>query len=1202
MAQARRRVSYVILPPDGPVPHLQLPPHGVSRLGCTGPLLRQAGGHGQDKDIPKRARHRHRLGVSSLALDTSTQLTGRSAPEGILYSGGRDGMVISWDLEMPMKKRKLKQDAGDFRRGVGRWELMTGWGDDVIAEEAEDADDRPTSDGDVLGEVTAFASRRRRQSQSSLPYEQQWETDLDLCKPGQPSNFRQSAQLHMDWINDILLCNHNQTVVSASSDGTIKAWNPHSSTGSEPSRIGVHSDYVRCLTHCREQNWIASGSFDRTIKLWDLGRSSNPDPLITLNPGVAMAPKSSVYAIAADPYGHSIASGSPERVVRLWDPRSGRRTGKLVGHTDNIRAILISEDSRYLLTGSADASVKLWSLTSQKCLHTFTHHTESVWSLFSSHPSLEIFYSGDRSGLVCKVDVEDCSDVAEGECVVLCQDSGQGMSSSEGINSIVAMDDNLLWTATGNSSIHRWRVPQRRCIRANTLLVDAEHDRHDNSPATTMRRQRRQNSAEESVDAVGPAPAPRNSITSSIQSLSSDNWLPQRDREDETTLCGIPFASLVKLVSASDPFATYSSSTRGRDPEVATLYSAASIMSVPRASLPIHSVLRVHTSPIQSSRTEDTVLPVPTARAEYEERELAADAEPLHKAPDNVIKGDHGLVRCIILNDRLHALTIDTSGEVAVWDIVRCLCRGRFRREDVAAISHRSSSVAGSSGGEKERSPREVLDSVRERVEGEGVALSWATADTKAGVLVINMDEKCFEAEVYADEVGFAHDRHFNDESKLNIGKWVLRNLFLGFIREEQRMRRHRDRRGSEDSHHSTSPDRHRRSVRPSTTVVASSHMIPAISPTISSTCSSPLLSPLIPLHPIAQESNVAPAAISQSSSLAGNDDATPTPRILMHQRLRSTTIDSSTPTGSSTPKEGDYFSVRRQISSQTSDELSGWAAQRSEPVSQSPSTPGGFIGLFKNLGKSKRPVSDVGPSTTPIHGVVAATTDTQTSTADRESPGEPAAEVVNTPLQKLLSGTWIPPSSSEAPTHNLPPNLIILISEAGSPNYNIIYHGTVGSIAHDTHVLEEAMPMWLIEYLLLNKVVAPVQVKISFVLLPYPSKDSDTEPLPELINTAQSKLTANRFLRVRKLIIHVQEKLDKISSNSNSRAASIRTSVESAGHHERARSPRPRPEDLYEILCNEILLPLDMSLAAVRYYVWKQSTELTMHYRRKGS
>lgn len=101
---------------------------------------------------------------------------------------------------------------------------------------------------------------------------------------------------------------------------------------------------------------MASGSFDRTIKLWDItrtGEASASDPLVTLNPADASAPKSSVYAIAADPYGRTVASGSPERVVRLWDPRSAKRTGKLVGHTDNIRAILISEDSRYVGSDSS---------------------------------------------------------------------------------------------------------------------------------------------------------------------------------------------------------------------------------------------------------------------------------------------------------------------------------------------------------------------------------------------------------------------------------------------------------------------------------------------------------------------------------------------------------------------------------------------------------------------------------------------------------------------------------------------------------------------------------------------------------------------------------------------------------------------------------------------------------------------------------
>jgi WD repeat-containing protein 48 len=128
----------------------------------------------------------------------------------------------------------------------------------------------------------------------------------------------------------------------------------------------MHSDYVRCLAACRTQNWIASGSFDRTIKLWDLTRGqASPDPLITLHPADPHAPKSSVYALAADPFGHAVASGGPERVVRMWDPRTGKRsgaccehlsifwyssirTGKLVGHTDNIRAILLSEDAKYV--------------------------------------------------------------------------------------------------------------------------------------------------------------------------------------------------------------------------------------------------------------------------------------------------------------------------------------------------------------------------------------------------------------------------------------------------------------------------------------------------------------------------------------------------------------------------------------------------------------------------------------------------------------------------------------------------------------------------------------------------------------------------------------------------------------------------------------------------------------------------------------
>lgn len=79
-----------------------------------------------------------------------------------------------------------------------------------------------------------------------------------------------------------------------------------------------------------------------------------------------------------------------------------------------------------------------------------------------------------------------------------------------------------------------------------------------------------------------------------------------------------------------------------------------------------------------------------------------------------------------------------------------------------------------------------------------------------------------------------------------------------------------------------------------------------------------------------------------------------------------------------------------------------------------------------------------------------------------------------------------------------------------------------------------------------------------------------------------------------------VQDKLEKMNG-AESKAASARSSLDSRDHHhEQQAKSRPRAEDVYEILCNEALLPLDMTLAAARQYVWRQGGELIMHYRRR--
>ena len=52
-----------------------------------------------------------------------------------------------------------------------------------------------------------------------------------------------------------------------------------------------------------------------------------------------------------------------------------------------------------------------------------------------------------------------------------------------------------------------------------------------------------------------------------------------------------------------------------------------------------------------------------------------------------------------------------------------------------------------------------------------------------------------------------------------------------------------------------------------------------------------------------------------------------------------------------------------------------------------------------------------------------------------------------------------------------------------------------------DARTLEETMPMWLLEYLLTNKVPNLPVTKVGFVLLPYPARKGEDQ-LPDLLNT----------------------------------------------------------------------------------------------------
>jgi WD repeat-containing protein 48 len=402
-----------------------------------------------------------------------------------------------------------------------------------------------------------------------------------------------------------LLAHSKTALVSASSDITVKVWRP---TEDKAIDIGKHNDYVKCLASpSSHSDWVASGGLDHTIRVWDLNGAGEKLSINTSEDG----DKGSIYALSVR--GSIMASGGPDSILRLWDPKSGKIITKFVGHTDNVRDILINEAADVVMTASSDQTIKIWSMAAGRCVSTLTMHNDSVWSLYSDHPQLSVFYSGDRSGMIAKTDIRDT-----GLSLAIAHEHG-------GVTKIIS-DGDSIWSATSSSSINRWKdVDQSKFTRKSSSVLSV---------------------------------------------------LPSFD-------------------SAS----------------------------------------------IQEPEPEEIV--------------------PYHTLPVETIEGQNGLIKHEILNDRKRVLTLDTAGEVVLWDLLRCVPIKSFGKRH--------------------------LDDVRPEVDTIESVANWCTVATKAGSLTVALEENyCFDAEVYADQAD-VDLTDFREDQRINLGKWVLRYLFAGLIDEEIR-------------------------------------------------------------------------------------------------------------------------------------------------------------------------------------------------------------------------------------------------------------------------------------------------------------------------------------------------------------------------------------------------------------------------------
>ena len=234
----------------------------------------------------------------------------------------------------------------------------------------------------------------------------------------------------------------NTIVVVSKKEGKISLWN--SITGEQKKTFAMHPDCTAVGTAFSPNGkTVAVGSVNGTVYIYDL----NTDELKML----LSEHKDHVCHLAFSSDGKMLATASFEdKTICLWDVHTGTHRKILTDeNTPDVRGLAFSPDGKTLASGRGDGTIRFWDTHTSKQKKMFTGHSESVLSV-AVNPNGDIIASGCNLGIIRLWNTDTMQPIR-----TLNRPKNRQIESANSI--VFSSDGKTLFCGTGDG-IHLWNA------------------------------------------------------------------------------------------------------------------------------------------------------------------------------------------------------------------------------------------------------------------------------------------------------------------------------------------------------------------------------------------------------------------------------------------------------------------------------------------------------------------------------------------------------------------------------------------------------------------------------------------------------------------------------------------------------------------------------------------------------------------------